>query len=122
MPVVLDLTSDAGKLTDWINVALTIAIVFLAIVNWQIAARIKWLTGAMERHSDQQRQIAAHQAGIEMRWWDKERDPDRQFPHQGGHNQVHYLDRIYIGIPEHLRFPWRLVRSVLRLAPETGVQ
>jgi hypothetical protein len=28
-------------------------------------------SGAMERHSGQQRQIAAHKAGMKMIWWDK---------------------------------------------------
>ena len=31
---------------------------------------MEWLSGAMERHSDQQRQIAAHKAGIKMIWWE----------------------------------------------------
>ena len=88
-------------ITDVINVALTAAIAVFAFTSWRIADRIKWLTGAMERHSDQQRQIAAKQAGIEMFWWDK--NQGGKFPHSGKHGQTHKLERIYIGIPEHLR-------------------
>ena len=88
-----------------INIGLTIGI---AVIAWQtrnIANRVQWLTGAMERHSDQQRQIAAKEAGVEMIWWDPIKGDG--FPHKGEHGHVHHMKKIYIGIPEHLRIPGR---------------
>ncbi len=90
-----------ATLTDWINIFLTAAVGALALFSWRVAARIKWLTGAMERHSDQQRQIAAEQTGVKMVWWDK--TVGGEFPHEGEHNQVHQLEKIYIGVPEAYR-------------------
>ena len=90
-----------ATLTAGINIVLAAAVVLLAFVNWRVAARIKWLTGAMERHSDQQRQIAAKQAGVTMVWWDK--TVGGVFPHEGEHNQVYQLETIYIGVPEAYR-------------------
>ena len=97
----INIVLDFGELADWTLVILTAAIVGMTILNWQITARMKWLTGALERHSDQQRQIAAHNAGVRMRWWDKE--IGGEFPHEGEHNQVHRLKLLYIGIPPHKR-------------------
>ena len=117
----IDITLDFGELSDWTMVILTVAIVSLTILNWQIAARMKWLTGALERHSDQQRQIAAHQVGIEMRWWDK--NIGGEFPHTGDHDQVHHLEKLYIGIPLHHRKKrtlWERITKCTSSAPPTS--
>ena len=97
----INIVLDMGQLADWTLAILTAVIVLLTILNWKIAARMKWLAGALERHSDQQRQIAAHNAGLEMRWWDPELGGP--FPHEGEHNQVHHMKLLYIGIPPHKR-------------------
>ena len=67
------ITIDMGQVTDWLNVGLTLSIVVLTALNFLIMRRLKWLTGAMERHSDQQRQLAARSAdpSIKIVWWDK---------------------------------------------------
>ena len=91
--------------TDFINIVLTLGIVVIAWESRRIATRVQWLTGAMERHSDQQRQIAAKEAGIQMIWWDP--NEGGRFPHKGKHEHMHRLEKIYIGIPEHLRKPDR---------------
>ncbi len=88
-------------MADWTMAVLTFLVVLLTIANWWIAKHIRSLTGALERHSDQQRQIAAHNAGIELVWWDK--SVGGEFPHHGEHNHGHRLERLYIGIPWHRR-------------------
>ena len=111
-----------ASIAIWMNGVLTLAIVVIAGVNWRIADRVKWLTGAMERHSDQQRQIAAKEAGVEMIWWDKNQAEDGTFPHTGEHKQLHRLKRIYIGIPEHRRMrPRWLPGPIGRLAIVAGI-
>ena len=114
--------TDSIAITDVIIAALTAAIAVFAFTGWRIADRVKWLTGAMERHSDQQRQITAKQAGVEMVWWDKNQAEDGTFPHTGEHKQVHRLKRIYIGIPEHRRMHSRwLPGPIERLAIVAGI-
>ena len=97
------ITIDMGQVTDWLNVGLTLSIVVLTALNFLIMRRLKWLTGAMERHSDQQRQLAARNAdsSIEMVWWDK--TVGGAFPHEGEHEDPVQLDRMYIGVPESFR-------------------
>ncbi len=103
-----------------INIVLTLGIVAIAWQSWRIATRMKWLTGAMERHSDQQRQIAAKDAGVEMIWCDP--NEGGRFPHKGEHGHVHHMKKIYIGIPEHLRKSGRwLPGPVARLAGVFGI-
>ena len=58
--------------------------------------RMNWLTGAMERHSDQQRQIAATAQGIQLIWWDPTIKP---WPFDGKHGESFDLRKIHIGIP-----------------------
>ena len=107
--------TDSITTTDFINIVLTFAILVIAWQGRRIANRVQWLTGAMQRHSDQQRQIAAKEAGIEMIWWDP--NEGGRFPHKGEHGHVHHMKKIYIGIPEHLRKPGRwLPGPVARLA------
>ena len=89
---------DMGDITNWLLIVLTAAIVILTWLNYWVVRRLKWLTGAMERHSDQQRQLAARDAGIKMLWWDK--TIGGPFPHEGEHKQPVELDTMYIGIPE----------------------
>ncbi len=86
-----------------IEITLAGIIVLLTLLNFLIMRRIKWLTGAMERHSDQQRQLAARNTDppIEMVWWDK--TVGGPFPHEGGHLDPIQLDRMYIGVPEIYR-------------------
>ena len=90
----IDITIDMGQVTDWLNVGLTGSIVLLTLLNILIMGRLRWLTGAMERHSDQQRQLAARSADppIEMIWWDK--TVDGPFPHEGKHLELNQLSRM----------------------------
>ncbi len=112
--------TDSIAATEFINIVLTIAILVIAWQGRRIANRVQWLTGAMQRHSDQQRQIAAKEAGIQMIWWDP--IEGGRFPHKGDHGHVHCLERIYIGIPEHLRKPGRwLPGPVARLTTVCGI-
>jgi hypothetical protein len=98
----------------------TIFLVVLTFLGVRLTHQLVWFTGAMERHSDQQRQIAAKNAGIEMIWWDKnEPAAGGHFPHEGAHGEVNELKRIYIGIPVEHRKPlptaWQRVRSLLKI-------
>ena len=63
---------------------LTAGLLVLTFLNLRIAHRIEWFTGAMERHSDQMRQLEARAQGVEMIWWDKTKS-DNQFPFHGKH-------------------------------------
>ena len=92
----INFSIDLGSLSDWLMVVLTLSVAVMAFVNLTIMRRIVWFTGAMERHSDQQRQIAAHKADIKLRWWDPTIGP---FPPEGRHDQEVTLDVMYIGIP-----------------------
>ncbi len=81
---------------------LTAGLVWIGFINTRISRRITWFTGAMERHSDQMRQMKAHELGIEMIWWDKTMpEAGGEFPFDGAHHQKVQLDKLYIGVP-----PW----------------
>ena len=84
---------------------LTAALATLGYLNLRILRQAQMFTGAMERHSDQMRQLAAKQAGVKLIWWDKtELDAKGQFPFDGEHGKEIHLDKLYIGIPwEHRR-------------------
>ena len=105
------MTENTIQVMGWLNIVLTGIIATLTLLNFLIVQRLKWLTGAMERHSDQQRQLAARNADppIKMVWWDK--TIGGPFPHEGGHQDLIQLDRMYIGIPEiHRRYRgWRRI-------------
>ncbi len=109
----IEITIDMGQVTDWLNVGLTGSIVFFTLLNILIMRRLRWLTGAMERHSDQQRQLAARNAipPIEMIWWDK--TIGGPFPHEGEHLDPNQLGRMYIGVPEIYRRyrGWRRIKK-----------
>ena len=89
---------------------LTGALAFLTYLNVRIMKSIEWFSGAMERHSDQMRQIAAQNAEIKLIWWDKTQAPDGRFPFEGRHNEEFKLERIFIGMPieEREKQPGRL--------------
>ncbi|HMB77861.1 MAG TPA: hypothetical protein VKN76_15795 [Kiloniellaceae bacterium] len=81
-------------------VVLTAGLVWIGYINTRIARQITWFTGAMERHSDQMRQMRAHELGIEMIWWDKTMpDAGGEFPFDGAHHKTAHLDKLYIGVP-----------------------
>ena len=96
--------------------ALTILTGFLVVIgftNVRIATRIVLFTGAMERHSDQMRQLTAQDAKVKMIWWDKTKpDAAGKFPFDGEHGKEAKLDVLYIGIPWEYRHkkPGRLAR------------
>ena len=85
--------------TDWI-------LVLLAGFLFRHNQWMKWFMGAIARHSDQQRQIAASQAGIKMTWWDPSihmRETGMKWPRPGEHGEENQLTHIHIGIAEHDR-------------------
>jgi len=86
-----------------IGTVATICLVILTYFSARSARRIEWFTGAMERHSDQQRQLAAKRAGVDIIWWDPtEGNANKAFPFEGKHGEKFDLNAIYIGIPpEH---------------------
>ena len=82
-------------------VLLTVILAFLTYVNVRSGSRIEWFTGAMERHSDQMRQLTAKEAGVKIIWWDKTL-ADGLFPFDGEHGKEVNLDIMYVGVPpEH---------------------
>ncbi len=105
------MTENTIQVMGWLNIVLTGIIATLTLLNIWIMHRLKWLTGAMERHSDQQRQLAARNAipPIEMVWWDK--TIGGPFPHEGEHQDPIQLDKMYIGVPESYRryHGWRRI-------------
>jgi hypothetical protein len=87
------------------GVIATLLLVVLTFLYVRATHRIEWFTGAMERHSDQMRQIAAKEAKIKMIWWDKtEPEAAGDFPFDGQHGKEHQLDTIHIGIPMRHRY------------------
>lgn len=82
----------------------TFSLVVLAVISVRTARRIEWFTGAMQRHSDQQRQIAARRAKVATIWWDPTKEEaGGHFPEGGKHSEEFFLETIYIGLPPHLR-------------------
>jgi len=107
--IAIAITSGSGDaamvLVTGVLAILTGMLVWIGFINVRIARRITWFTGATERHSDQMRQMKAHDLGIEMIWWDKTMpDANGTFPFDGEHGQKVRLDRIYIGIPVEKRY------------------
>ena len=85
-------------------VVLTAILVLIAFFNLLMVLQVTWFTGAMERHSDQMRQMKAHELKIPMFWWDKtEKGADDEFPFEGEHDQPLKLEKLYIGIPRGKR-------------------
>ena len=85
--------------TGIIAIATIVMIVSTSMANARSHAaneRLNWLTGAMERHSDQQRQLAAMERGMKLIWWDPTIAP---WPFDGEHGQPIKADEMYIGIP-----------------------
>ncbi len=98
------LMPSATILFEALGAIATACLVVLTYLSVKAARHVEWFTGAMERHSDQQRQIAAHKAGIKMIWWDKTMDVAHgYFPHEGAHGEENVLKVIYIGIPPERR-------------------
>jgi hypothetical protein len=82
----------------------TLLLVGLTLLSVRSNRRIEWFTGALERHSDQMRQLAAKQAKVKLIWWDKtEEGAGGKFPFAGKHNQEYELDALHIGIPPEYR-------------------
>ncbi len=102
--IALSIIGSAYVSGSWPIVVVTLLLVLVTYVHARIMKRVEWFTGAMERHSDQMRQIMAKDANIEMYWWDKtETDAGEGFPFEGAHNEKHELEKIYIGVPLHKR-------------------
>jgi len=80
----------------------TLSLVVLAFFARRTTRRIEWFTGAMQRHSDQQRQIAAKQAGLKLIWWDPN-ESSGHFPEGGQHGEEFKLEEITVGLPPHQR-------------------
>ena len=74
------LYSGSATATAVATVAGAIAAICAVILTYfsvRSARRIEWFTGSMERHSDQQRQLAAKRAGVDLIWWDPTEDDAR---------------------------------------------
>lgn len=94
----------ARLLVDACSVASTFLLAVVTYLLWRSQRRIEWFAGAMERHSDQQRQFAAKNAGVKMIWWNPTKSEGRsKFPFNGEHGKEVKLDEIYIGIPLEYR-------------------
>ena len=90
----------ATVFTTWLVAVLTAALALISYLNLRIMKQVERFTGAMERHSDQMRQLTAKQLKVKLIWWDKtEPDAKGQFPFDGAHDQEIQLDKMHIGIP-----------------------
>jgi hypothetical protein len=100
-----------------LTTASTALLALLTYLYWRSQRRVEWFTGAMERHSDQQRQIAANEAGLKLIWWDRTHpEANGDFPFEGAHGQEFTPGPIYVGILPQCRFrrPSILQRWIMR--------
>lgn len=74
--------------TDWMLLVLTFFI-------YRLNKRLTWFTGAMERHSDQNRRMNAIAGKIPVIYWDNTIHP---WPDCGQHGERDYVSYITVGV------------------------
>ncbi|MHB1187071.1 hypothetical protein [Thiobacillus sp.] len=99
------LENNDPKLTDWLMVGVSAALLWLSVLVWRINKQIAWFTGAMESHSQSMLMLEAGKKDqITLKWWDPYfNGPKKEWPTKAQHNQQIELNEIYVGVPVNRR-------------------
>ncbi|MBO6519439.1 MAG: hypothetical protein JJ900_01000 [Rhodospirillales bacterium] len=67
--------------------------------------RMNWYTGSIESYARTELRLHAEQAGKEIVWWDPSYSGDgkKVWPQEFRHNADARVDKVFIGLPPHLR-------------------
>lgn len=90
----------ANVATTIVSGLATVVIAILSYRIWRSNKRVKWLTGALETHSEIELAIAAKGAGMEVIWWDPTLE---KVPTVRKHGEPRDLSRVYIFVPPNER-------------------
>lgn len=99
------------EITNTITAISSVVIAVFTFLVWKVYRRLTWFTGAMERHSDQQRRMVAKQQKIPIVLWDK---TIHDWPEDGDHGQRDQVKYIAVGVaPGRRRYRgWRRALKV----------
>ncbi len=99
------LENNDPKLTDWLMVGVSAALLWLSVLVWRINKQIAWFTGAMESHSQLMLMLeAGKKEQITLKWWDPYfNGPKKEWPTKAQHNEKIEPNEIYIGVPVNRR-------------------